>query len=44
MNSVRKKNVQHSRGLLMEEARDTLVEPIVEPKEKPKVKPVTDLL
>ena len=30
--------------LLVEEARDTLVEPIVEPKEKPEVKSVMALL
>ena len=39
MNSVQMKNLQHTTVLLVEEARDTLVEPIVEPKEKPKVKP-----
>ena len=34
-----KKNLQHTTVLLVEEVRDTLVEPIVEPAETPKVKP-----
>ena len=40
MNSVRKKHLQHTMGLRMEDARDTLVEASVEPEEKPEVKPV----
>ena len=40
---MRKKNLQHTMVLLVEEVRHALVEPIVEPAETPKVKPGTAL-